>query len=134
MATSGNHVAVGIDLGTTRSVVAHLDTAGRPYTVQNLEGDTTTPSAVFFDRNSIVVGKEALKAAEYEPDRVVQFAKRELGKKDLRISVAGLQLPPEVVQALVLRKLKEDTIHRLGQLDQCVITVPAYFKDRKSVV
>lgn len=129
LANSRNHVAVGIDLGTTRSVVAHLDTLGRPCTVQNLEGDATTPSVVFFDRNSIVVGKEALKAAEYEPDRVVQFAKRELGKKDLRIPVAGIQLPPEVVQALILRKLKEDAVHRLGELDQCVVTVPAYFNE-----
>ena len=73
-------VAVGIDLGTTRSVIAHIDSEGRPSTIQNLEGDLTTPSAVFFDRSSIVVGKEALKVAEYEPDRVAQFAKRELGK------------------------------------------------------
>lgn len=129
MATAGNQVAVGIDLGTTRSVVAHLDSTGRPCTVQNLEGDATTPSAVFFDRKSIVVGKEALKAAEFEPDRVVQFAKRELGKEAFRIPVAGMQLPPEVIQALILRKLKNDAIHRLGPIDQCVVTVPAYFNE-----
>lgn len=129
MANEGNQVAVGIDLGTTRSVVAHLDSTGRPCTVQNLEGDATTPSVVFFDRKSIVVGKEALKAAEYEPDRVVQFAKRELGKEAFRIPVAGMQLPPEVIQALILRKLKEDAIHRFGPIDQCVVTVPAYFNE-----
>ncbi|MEJ7594818.1 MAG: Hsp70 family protein [Planctomycetaceae bacterium] len=126
---AGNQVAVGIDLGTTRSVVAHLDNTGRPCTVQNLEGDATTPSVVFFDRKSVVVGKEALKAAEYEPDRVVQFAKRDLGKVGYRIPVAGLQFPPEVIQALILRKLKEDAIHRLGPIDQCVVTVPAYFNE-----
>jgi len=129
LAAAGNDLAVGIDLGTTRSVVAYLDTTGRPLTVQNLEGDATTPSAVFFDRSSIVVGKEALKAAEYEPDRVVQFAKRDLGKVDFRIAVAGQELPPEVIQALVLRKLKSDTIHRLGDFSQCVVTVPAYFNE-----
>ena len=129
MAAAGNDIAVGIDLGTTRSVVAYLDITGRPITVQNLEGDSTTPSAVFFDRYSIVVGKEALKAAEFEPDRVVQFAKRDLGKEDFRISVAGQQLPPEVIQALVLQKLKTDTIHRLGGFSQCVVTVPAYFNE-----
>ena len=129
MAIAGNQVAVGIDLGTTRSVVAHLDSTGRPCTVQNLEGDATTPSVVFFDRKSIVVGKEALKAAEFEPERVVQFAKRELGKEAFRIPVAGMQLPPEVIQALILRKLKEDAIHRLGPIDQCVVTVPAYFNE-----
>ncbi len=126
---AGNQVAVGIDLGTTRSVVAHLDNTGRPCTVQNLEGDATTPSVVFFDRKSVVVGKEALKAAEYEPDRVVQFAKRDLGKVGYRIPVAGMQLPPEVIQALILQKLKNDAIHRLGPLDQCVVTVPAYFNE-----
>lgn len=129
MAIAGNQVAVGIDLGTTRSVVAHLDNTGRPCTIQNLEGDTTTPSVVFFDRKSIIVGKEALKAAEYEPDRVVQFAKRDLGKVGYRIPVAGQQVPPEVIQALILRKLRNDAIHHLGPIDQCVVTVPAYFNE-----
>lgn len=122
-------VAFGIDLGTTRSVIAHLDSAGRPSTIQNLEGDLTTPSAVFFDQSSIVVGKEALKVAEYEPDRVAQFAKRELGKKDVMVKVAGRQFPPEVIQALVLRKMKSDAEHRLGTLEKCVVTVPAYFNE-----
>jgi len=129
VAIAGNQVAVGIDLGTTRSVVAHLDNTGRPCTVPNLEGNATTPSVVYFDRKSIVVGKEALKAAEYEPDRVVQFAKRDLGKVGYRIPVAGQQVPPEVIQALILRKLKNDAIHRLGPIDQCVVTVPAYFNE-----
>ncbi|MEZ6124033.1 MAG: Hsp70 family protein [Planctomycetaceae bacterium] len=122
-------VAVGIDLGTTRSVVAHLDATGRPLTVQNLEGDATTPTVVFFDRNAIVVGREALKVAEYEPDRVAQFAKRHFGKANYTVNVAGQKFPPEVIQALVLKKLKEDAQHRLGHLDKCVVTVPAYFNE-----
>ena len=129
MPITGNQVAVGIDPGTTRSVVAYLDKTGRPCTVQNSEGDGTTPSAVFLDRKSIFVGKEALKAAEYEPERVVQFARRDLGKEAYRIPVAGMQLPPEVIQALILRKLRDDAIHRLGVFDQCVVTVPAYFNE-----
>ena len=56
-------LAVGIDLGTTFSVVAYLDPSGRPTTIINAEGDPTTPSVVLFDENTIVVGKEALKAA-----------------------------------------------------------------------
>ena len=93
---SGNNdcVPVGIDLGTTRSVVAHLDSTGRPLTIQNLEGDATTPSVVFFDRKSVVVGKEAVKVAEYEPDRVAQFAKRHLGKEAFAMEIAGQQFPP----------------------------------------
>lgn len=129
MPSSGNSAAVGIDLGTTRSVVACLDDTGRPKTLQNLEGDTTTPSVVFFDRSSIVVGKEALKAAEFEPDRVVQFAKRDLGKEAYRISAAGRSLPPEVIQAVILQKLKADATHQVGEFSKCVITVPAYFNE-----
>jgi len=125
----GQSVAVGIDLGTTRSVVAHLDNSGRPFTVQNLEGDATTPSVVYFDQSGIVIGKEALKVAEYEPDRVAQFAKRHFGKEAFTISVAGQQFPPEVIQALILTKLKDDARHRLGEIDKCVVTVPAYFNE-----
>ena len=129
MTDSSHSVAVGIDLGTTRSVVAHLDASGRPQTIQNLEGDATTPSVVFFDDSSIVVGKEAVKVAEYEPERVVHFAKRHLGKKDFHISVGGRTFPPEIMQALVLNKLKEDSAARLGSFEQCVVTVPAYFNE-----
>ena len=125
------HLPVGIDLGTTRSVVAQLDATGRPLTVQNSEGDATTPSVVFFERSSVVVGKEALKAAEYEPDRVAQFAKRHLGKEDYRMSVAGHQLPPEIIEALILRKLKADARQQLKEFTTCVITVPAYFNERR---
>jgi molecular chaperone DnaK len=121
--------AVGIDLGTTRSVIAHLDTTGRPLTIQNLEGDATTPSVVFFDRTSVVVGKEAVKVAEFEPDRVAYFAKRHLGKAAFSMNVAGQHLPPEIIQALVLQKLKADGQNRLGEFQKCVVTVPAYFNE-----
>ena len=129
MSEPTDSVAVGIDLGTTRSVVAHLDATGRPLTVQNLEGDATTPSVVFFDRTSVVVGKEAVKVAEYEPDRVAQFAKRHLGKEAFAMDIAGQRLPPEIVQALILQKLKEDGVSKLGPFDKCVVTVPAYFNE-----
>ena len=127
--TDSNGIAVGIDLGTTRSVVAYLDTTGRPTTVKNLEGDATTPSVVFFDRDSVVVGREAVKVAEFEPDRVAQFAKRHLGKEDFSIEVANRRFPPEVLQALVLQKLKADAQQHLGDVRKCVVTVPAYFNE-----
>ena len=63
---------VGIDLGTTYSVVAYLDRSGKPQTVMNMEGDLSTPSVVYFDDEEVVVGKEAVKAAIYEPESVVQ--------------------------------------------------------------
>lgn len=127
--TPTKSVAVGIDLGTTHSVVAHLDSTGRPVTVPNLEGDATTPSVVYFEESSIVVGKEAVKVAEYEPDFVAQYAKRDLGKPGFLKAVGGREFPPEVLQALVLQKLKADADHRLGDVRKCVVTVPAYFNE-----
>ena len=135
LAANDQTIAAGIDLGTTRSVIARLDRTGRPVTVPNLEGDNSTPSVVFFDQTEIIVGKEAIKAAEHEPERVVEFAKRNLGKKDHKIKVAGRQLPPEVIQALILAKLKQDAEKQLGSFHECVITVPAYFNEprRKAI-
>jgi molecular chaperone DnaK len=110
--------AVGIDLGTTLSVVAHLDALGRPCTILNSEGDPTTPSAVLFDKASVVVGKEALKAAALEPQRIAQFAKRDMGAEHYGRPVNGEYLPPEVIQSLILETVRH-----------AVITVPAYFNE-----
>ncbi len=122
-------VAIGIDLGTTFSVVAHLDNHGRPWTVRNAEGDLTTPSVVFFDKTATIVGKEALKAAEFEPERVARFVKRSMGDPLLERPIRGQKLPPEVVQALILRKVKQDAERQLGPVGKVVITVPAYFNE-----
>jgi molecular chaperone DnaK len=121
--------AVGIDLGTTFSVVAYLDPTGRPTTIINAEGDPTTPSVVLFDEHSVVVGKEALKAATLEPDRVAQFAKRDMGNVAYSKTIRGEQIPPEVIQSLVLEKLKRDAVAKLGEFRKVVITVPAYFNE-----
>ena len=122
-------VALGIDLGTTHSVVACLDGEGRPGTVTNCEGELKTPSAVFFDERSLVVGREALKAIEDEPERVARWVKRDMGRQLSRGKFAGRQFPPEVIQALVLRKLKADAELKLGEVRQAVITVPAFFDE-----
>ena len=95
MATSP--IAIGIDLGTTFSVVAYLDATGRPCTIPNSEGDLITPSVVLFDGSSTVVGKEAVKAAGMEPDRIADFAKRDMGSMFYSKKVGGEQLPPEVI-------------------------------------
>jgi molecular chaperone DnaK len=120
---------VGIDLGTTFSVVAHLDGQGRPVTVPNADGDLTTPSVVFLDKGGAVVGKEAVKAAEFEPDRIARYPKRDMGRNAFHHPVRGELLPPEVLQALILRKLKHDAELKLGKLSKAVITVPAYFNE-----
>jgi len=126
--TSGGAV-VGIDLGTTFSLVGFVDATGRPMSVINAEGDMTTPSVVFFDRSGVVVGKEADKAAEYEPERVARFAKRDMGKVSFHKSIRGEPMPPEVIQALILKKLKEDAELKLGPISKAVVTVPAYFDE-----
>lgn len=122
-------LAVGIDLGTTYSVLAHVDNSGRPWTVSNGEGDAITPSAVFFDRDQVIVGKPAVKAAEFEPARVAQFVKRQMGESHYGSPIGGRSFPPEVLQALVLRKLCDDARLKLGQFTKAVITVPAYFNE-----
>lgn len=121
--------AVGIDLGTTHSVVAYLDSEGRPTTIHNSEGGITTPSVVFFDETGPVVGKEAARTAAFEPDMIAQFAKRDIGAAAYKKKVGGNDLPPEVVEAIILRKLKEDAELVLGEIEEVVITVPAYFNE-----
>ena len=121
--------AVGIDLGTTHSVVAYLDNEGRPITINNSEGGITTPSVVFFDETGPVVGKEAARTAAFEPEMIAQFAKRDIGAESYKKKVAGNDLPPEVVEAIILKKLKEDAELVLGEIKDVVITVPAYFNE-----
>ncbi|QEF98061.1 Chaperone protein DnaK [Stieleria maiorica] len=120
---------VGIDLGTTFSAVAYLDADGRPETIRNSEGDLTTPSAVFFDQKRPIVGMEAVEAGLLEPDRLAQFAKRNVGEQHYEKSIRGKHLPAEVIQALVLRKLKTDAELKLGRITEAVITVPAFFNE-----
>ncbi|QDV14879.1 Chaperone protein DnaK [Rosistilla oblonga] len=123
------HLAVGIDLGTTFSSLAYLDSEGRPQTVPNAEGDLTTPSAVFFDRTRPVVGCEAIEAGTIEPERLALFAKRDVGEQAYEKQIRGESLPPEVVQALVLKKLIDDAQPRLGKITKAVVTVPAFFNE-----
>ena len=123
--------AIGIDLGTTFSVIAFLDKVGRPTTIPNTDGDLTTPSVVFFDRDLMVVGKEAVKAAVHEPEVIAQFVKRDMGKDAYSKLIRGESYPPEVIQSLILEKLKKDAETKLGPIRDVVITVPAYFNEPK---
>ena len=76
-----NDTIVGIDLGTTYSVVALLDELGQPVTMVNAEGDRVTPSVVLFDGDDVVVGKEAMKAMATEADQVAECSKRDMGDR-----------------------------------------------------
>lgn len=124
-----SELAIGIDLGTTFSAVAYLDADGRPITVRNAEGDLITPSVVFLDKAGIVVGKEAVNAASFEPERIARFMKRDMGESVFSKTMRGEQLPPEVLQAAVLRKLRLDAELQLGPIRKAVVTVPAFFNE-----
>ena len=124
-----NSPTVGIDLGTTFSVVAHIDSTGHPVTLANAEGDRTTPSAVLFDGDDVIVGKEALKAMASEAERVAEGSKRDVGQRVFRKTLDGKQYPPEVIEAFILNKLKTDAEAQLGPFTKAVITVPAYFDE-----
>jgi molecular chaperone DnaK len=121
---------VGIDLGTTYSLVAFVED-GKPCCIPNENGDLLTPSAVLFDEGGVVVGKEALLAAAMEPEKVAQFVKRDMGAKVYRKKINGEYLPPEVISSLILRNLKTDTERRRGPVTRAVITVPAYFEETR---
>ncbi|MGB7346347.1 MAG: Hsp70 family protein [Pirellulaceae bacterium] len=129
MPDSKKHPAVGIDLGTTFSAVAFLDNSGRPETIRSAEGDMTTPSAVFFDRKNPIVGIEAIEAGMLEPERLAMYAKRDVGEGAYEKSIRGESFPPEVLQALILQKLKSDAELKLGTIDKVVVTVPAFFNE-----
>jgi molecular chaperone DnaK len=122
--------AVGIDLGTTNSVVSVLE-AGEPVVIPNSEGARTTPSVVGFSKNGeILVGEVAKRQAITNPDRTIRSVKRHMGAKDWSLDIDGKQWTPQEVSAQILAKLKRDAESYLGDtVTQAVITVPAYFDD-----
>ena len=126
--------AVGIDLGTTNSAAAWVDDTGRSAMIANAECELITPSIVYFGEREVVVGKFARKALADHPDMVAQWAKREMGAPAFAQPIHGHQLPPEVIQACILRKLKDDIVRYLGPDSWTVITVPAYFDELRRKV
>jgi molecular chaperone DnaK len=122
--------AVGIDLGTTNSVVAVLE-GGEPVVVPNAEGSRLTPSVVGFSKTGeILVGEVAKRQAITNPDRTVRSIKREMGRRDWSLDVDGKKWTPQEISAQILGKLKRDAEAYLGdKVTQAVITVPAYFDD-----
>jgi molecular chaperone DnaK len=122
--------AVGIDLGTTNSVVAVLE-AGEPVVIPNSEGARTTPSVVGFSKNNeILVGEVAKRQAITNPDRTIRSVKRHMGDKSWSLDVDGKGWTAQEVSAQILTKLKRDAEAYLGDtVTQAVITVPAYFDD-----
>ena len=122
--------AVGIDLGTTNSVVAVLE-GGEPTVIANSEGARTTPSVVAFAKNGeVLVGQSAKNQAVTNVDRTIRSVKREIGTTWKTGDIDGKQYTPQEISARVLQKLKRDAETYLGEpVTEAVITVPAYFED-----
>jgi len=122
--------AVGIDLGTTNSVVSTLE-AGEPVVIPNSEGARTTPSVVGFTKTGeILVGEVAKRQAITNPDRTIRSVKRDMGKKDWSVDIDGKAWTPQEISAQILLKLKRDAEAYVGdKVTQAVVTVPAYFDD-----
>ncbi|MFK7778751.1 MAG: Hsp70 family protein [Gimesia sp.] len=121
--------AVGIDLGTTYSCIAHLNEHGEPVTIPNQEGELSTPSVAMFDGGEVIVGTEALRHAIVNPRTVIQHAKRFLGKSDFRWEIDGRYFTPIDISSFVLKKLLAAATERIGPVETAVITVPALFSD-----
>ncbi|NLH30832.1 MAG: molecular chaperone DnaK [Firmicutes bacterium] len=120
---------IGIDLGTTNSVVAVLE-GGEPVVIPNSEGSRTTPSVVAFTKDGErLVGQVAKRQAITNPDRTIMSIKRHMGT-DHTVAIDGKKYTPQEISAMILRKLKEEAENYLGEtVTQAVITVPAYFTD-----
>ena len=120
--------AVGIDLGTTNSVVAVLE-GGEPSVIANAEGNRTTPSIVAFKSEEVLVGELAKRQAITNPDNTVRSIKRHVGT-NWKETFEGKEYTPQEISARILQKLKRDAEAYLGDdVTEAVITVPAYFND-----
>ena len=120
---------IGIDLGTTNSVVAVLE-GGELVVIPNSEGSRTTSSVVAFTKEGErLVGQVAKRQAITNPDRTIMSIKRHMGT-DYSVTIDGKKYTPQEISAMILRKLKEEAENYLGEtVTQAVITVPAYFTD-----
>jgi len=121
--------AVGIDLGTTNSVISVLE-GGEPKVIANAEGHRTTPSVVAFAKNGdVLVGDQAKRQAITNPDRTIRSVKRHMGE-DWSVTIDGKDYTAQEISARILQKLKRDAEQFLGDdVTEAVITVPAYFGD-----
>lgn len=127
----------GIDLGTTYSCISYIDEYGKPVVLKNSDGDHTTPSVVMVEsENNIIVGTEAKRSIEVEPDKTVQFIKRKMGKENDTVTLNGIEYHAPEISSMILKKIVSDANEELRQtgvlrdgeeIRDVVITCPAYF-------
>jgi molecular chaperone DnaK len=123
---------VGIDLGTTFSALAILNSIGKPEIVPNSDGDRLTPSVIFFDEENsdiIRVGIEAINSRHVNAERSVRWIKRHMGSKDFNKDIDSHKWTPEELSSLILKKLKQDCCAEHGEIRDAVISVPAHFDE-----
>ena len=127
----------GIDLGTTYSCISYIDEYGKPVVLKNSDGDHTTPSVVMVESaDNIIVGMEAKRTIEIEPDKTVQFIKRKMGKEKDVVKLNGTDYHAPEISSMILKKIVNDANDELKQtgvikdgeeIKDVVITCPAYF-------
>lgn len=125
---------VGIDLGTTFSSLAMLNSIGKPEIIPNADGDRLTPSAIFFDEDNpgvIRVGVEALNSRHINPARSVRWVKRHMGEADYKVPIDGKDWTATELSALILKKLRQDCSAQVGEIREAVISVPAHFDEMR---
>jgi len=130
------HVPVGIDLGTSRIRVAYCDAQGHLQMLRDDRDDVHIVNAVRFKDQEIIVGKDALADASLFSQETAIWIKRELGSQTFSRAIHGQRLPPEVIQACVLRKVRLDLLRQTSGPFACVVGVPTYFDEirRNAVV
>jgi molecular chaperone DnaK len=122
--------SVGIDLGTTYSSLAYVDSNSQPRVVADSSGQTVIPSVIFFDESEVIVGEIALENAKLHADRVVQFVKSHMGD-EWRKEIGGRVHTPESLSAIILAHLIREAEPQIGRVPRAVITVPAYFTEKR---
>lgn len=122
--------AVGFDLGTTISVAAYVDAQGEPRVVRGASGQSLIPSALFFS-DSVIVGRPAIELGEQAPENYAEGFKRDIGRPHYRKRVRLCEVPPEILTAFLVEHLAENVRGQVGDVDEIVVTVPAYFDERQ---
>ncbi len=122
---------IGIDLGTTRCAIAAVSPMGETVMLTDQLGSVLTPSVVHFSDEATTVGWQALRMARFETQGIADNVKLDMGRPLYRRSILGKAMPPEVVAAMVLMHLKEIVVSQVGDRFQAVITVPAFFDERR---
>lgn len=122
--------SVGIDLGTTYSSLAYLDSQLVPCVVSDSSGHTVVPSVVYFDEGSIIVGDTALELSKQNGSRAVQFVKLHMGD-EWRFTIDGQEHTPESLSAIILAHMIREAEPQIGAVKKAVITVPAWFTEKR---